>query len=69
MKYLDRFNLLSQYAPEYVCTDVDKNFWFVRGLNTKLQTMLTACATASYNDIVSIAITTGEKNISTRRHY
>ena len=61
MEYLSKFNHLSQYAPKYVSTDVEKKHYFMRGLNTKLQTMLTTCTTASYNEIVSIAITTEEK--------
>ena len=62
MEYLGRFNCLSQYASEYVSIDVKKKHWFVRGLNTKLQTMLTACTTTSYNEIVSIAISSDDKN-------
>ena len=61
MEYLGRFNCLSQYASEYVSIDVKKKHWFVRGLNTKLQTMLTACTTTSYNEIVSIAISSKYK--------
>ena len=62
MEYLGRFNQLSQCAPEYVSTDVNKKHWIVRGLNTKLQVMLADFTTASYNEIVSIAISVGEKN-------
>ena len=58
LEYLSKFNHLSQYAPEHVCRE---KRWFVRGLNAKLQTMLTTCTTVSYNEIVSIAITTEEK--------
>ena len=32
------------------------------GLNSKLQTMLITCTTATYNELISIAITTEEKN-------
>ena len=62
MEYLGRFNHLSQYASKYVHTDADKKFWFVHGLNLKLQVFLATCATASYNEIVSIAISYGEKD-------
>lgn len=61
-EYLGKFNHLSQYAPEHVSTDAKKKRWFIRGLSTKIQTMLTACTTASYNEIVNIAIASKEKN-------
>ena len=41
MQYVGKFNHLSQYAPEHVNTDAKKKKWFMRGLNTKLQTMMT----------------------------
>ena len=41
LEYLCQFNHLSQYAPKYVSTDAEKNRWFVRGLHTELQAMLT----------------------------
>ena len=61
MEYLGRFNQLSQYASDYVSTDTDKKFWFVHGLHTKLQVMLAGHITASYNEIVSIAISSDDK--------
>ena len=61
LEYLSQFNHLSQYAPEYVSMDVAKKGWFVRGLHTKLQAMLTTCTNASYNEIVSIAISFEDK--------
>ena len=62
MEYLGRFNQLSQYASEYVSTDIKKKHCFVRGLHTKLQVMLAGHINASYNEIVSIAISTEDKN-------
>ena len=48
--------------PQNVCTNADKKLWFVRGLNIKLQTLLTIYATTSYNEIISIAISLEYKN-------
>ena len=62
MEYLGRFNQLSQYASEYVSTDTKKKRCFVRGLHTKLQAMLLGHTTASYNEIVGIAISTDDKH-------
>ena len=61
MEYLGRFNQLSQYASESVSTDIEKKQCFVRGLHTKLQVMLASHTTASYNEIVSLAITSDDK--------
>ena len=62
MEYLGRFNQLSQYASEYVSIDIEKKRCFVRGLHTKLQVMLASHINASYNEILSIAISTNDKN-------
>lgn len=62
MEYLDRFNQLSQYASEYVRTDLEKEHCFVQGLHTKLQDMLAGHFTVSYDKIVSIAISNDEVN-------
>jgi len=62
MEYVGKFNYLSQYAPEHVNTDAKKKRCFMHGLNSKLQTMLTTCTMATYNEIVSTAITIEEKN-------
>ena len=61
MEYLSKFNHLSQYAPDYVSTDANKKLWFVRGLDTKLHVMRAGHTTASYNEIVSIAISSDDK--------
>ena len=62
MEYLSKFNHLSQYASEYVRTDAEKKLWFVCGLHTKLQALLVGHTTASYNEIISIAISTDDKH-------
>ena len=36
--------------------DAEKKGWFVQGLHTKLQAILTTCTNVSYNEIVIIAI-------------
>ena len=56
MQYVGRFNHLSQYAPEHVNTDVKKKKWFMRGLNTKFQTMMTTCTNVTYHEAVNVAI-------------
>ena len=61
MQYVGRFNHLSQYASEHVNTDAKKKKWFMRGLNTKLQTMMTACTNITYHEAVNIAIASEAK--------
>ena len=60
MQYVGKFNHLSQYAPEHVNTDAKKK-WFMRALNTKLQTMMTTCTNVTYHEAVNIAIASEEK--------
>jgi len=43
MEYVAKFNHLSQYATEHVNTDQKKKACYLRGLNIKLQTMMTTC--------------------------
>ena len=62
MEYVAKFNHLSQYATEHVNTDRKKKACFMRGLNTKLQTMMTTCQNATYYEAVNIAIASEEKN-------
>jgi hypothetical protein len=61
MQYVGRFNHLSQYASEHVNTDAKKKRWFMRGLNTKLQTMMTTCTNVTYHETVNIAIASESK--------
>jgi hypothetical protein len=65
MHYVGRFNHLSQYAIEYVNTDRKKKNHFLRGLNTKLQTMMATCGNATYHETINIAIASEENY---RRH-
>ena len=62
MEYVAKFNHLSQYATEHVDTDRKKKAYFMRGLNTKLQTMMTTCQSATFHEAVNIAIASEEKN-------
>ena len=61
LEYLSQFNHLYQYALEYVSTEAKKKGWFICGLHTKLQAMLTTCTNVSYNEIVSTAISFEDK--------
>jgi len=61
-EYLAQFNHLSQYALEHVSTDAHKKQWFIHGLSTKLQRMLTGFTNAGYHEVVSMAISFEEKN-------
>ena len=61
MQYVGRFNHLSQYASEHVNIDAKKKRWFMRGLNTKLQTMMTTCTNVTYHEAVNIAIASESK--------
>jgi len=65
MEYVARFNHLSQYATDHVNTDRKKKACFMRGLNTKLHTMMTTCQNATFYEAVNIAIASEEKN---RKH-
>ena len=56
MQYVGKFNHLSQYASEHVNTDAKKKKWFMRGLNTKLRTMMSTCTNVTYHEAVNIAI-------------
>ena len=61
MQYVGRFNHLSQYASDHVNTDAKKKRWFMRGLNTKLQTMMITCTNVTYHEAVNIAIASEAK--------
>ena len=61
MQYVGRFNHLSQYASEHVNIDAQKKKWFMRGPNTKLQTMMTTCTNVTYHEAVNIAIASEAK--------
>ena len=60
-EYLARFNQLSLYAPEHVSNDRQKKTYFLRGLSTKLQTLLTDTEDANFHKVVNLALKTEEK--------
>ena len=62
IQYVGKFNHLSQYATDHVNTDHKKKSCFMRGLNTKLSTMLTTFLNATYHEVVNIAIRSEVKN-------
>jgi hypothetical protein len=61
MQYVGRFNHLAQYAPNHVNLDHKKKAYFMRGLNSKIQTMMTGCLNASYHEAVNVAIASEEE--------
>jgi hypothetical protein len=60
MHYVGHFNHMSQYAIEYVNTDRKKKNHFLRGLNTKLHTMMATSGNATYHETINIAIASEE---------
>ena len=62
LQYIGKFNHLSQYAIEQVNTDEKKKACFMRGLNTKLQSMMASSGNISYHEAVNVAISSEEKN-------
>jgi hypothetical protein len=62
LQYVGKFNHLSQYAIEYANTDAKKKSCFMRGLNTKIQTMITTCYNATYHEVVNVTIASEEKS-------
>jgi len=65
MEYVAKFNHLLQYAPDHVNTNKKKKTCCMRGLNTKMQTMMTTYQSVTYYEAVNIAIAYEEKN---RKH-
>jgi hypothetical protein len=61
MQYVGRFNHLAQYAPDHVNLDHKKKAYFMRGLKSKIQTMMTSCLNASYHEAVNVAIASEEE--------
>jgi hypothetical protein len=61
MQYVGRFNHLAQYAPDHVNSDHKKKACFMRGLNSKIQTMMIGCLNATYHESVTIAIASEEE--------
>ena len=61
MEYFERFNQLSQYAADYVSTEAMKKFFFMSGLNMKLQLLMAPNVAKCYNDVVSQTILGDDK--------
>jgi hypothetical protein len=61
MQYVGRFNHLSQYALDHVSSDRKKEACFMRGQNSKIQTMITGCFNVTYHEVVNIALTSEEE--------
>jgi hypothetical protein len=61
MKYLRKFNHLSQYAVDHVNTDGKKRDYFMRGLSFKLQKKMATCYDLTFNKVVSVAIVVEDK--------
>ena len=65
MEYFERFTRLSQYVLDFVNTNEKKKFYFLRGLNKKLQCLMATSLAERYNEVVSQAVL-GDNKI--RRH-
>jgi hypothetical protein len=59
--YVGRFNHLAQYAYDHVNFDRKKKACFMRGLNSKIRTMMMTCPNATYHEAVNITITSEEE--------
>ena len=62
VQFVGKFNHLAQYAADHVNTDHKKKGCFIRGLNSKMQTMMTTCPNVTYHEAVNIAMAWEEKN-------
>jgi hypothetical protein len=62
MKYLNKFNHLSQYAIDQVNTDLKKRNYFMRGHNDRLQRKMATCLDLTYSRAVSMALAVEAKN-------
>jgi hypothetical protein len=65
MEYFERFTRLSQYVLDFVNTNEKKRFYFLRGLNEKLQCLMATSLAKDYNEVASQAVL-GDNKI--RRH-
>jgi hypothetical protein len=61
MQYVGKFNHLSQYAADQVNLDRKKQACFMRGLNSKIRTMMTGCLNVTYHEAVNIALSSEEE--------
>jgi hypothetical protein len=62
MRYLNKFNHLSQYAIDQVNTDLKKKNCFMRGLNDRLQQKMATCLDLTYSRAVSTTLAVESKN-------
>jgi hypothetical protein len=53
MEYFERFTRLSQYVLDFVNTNEKKRFYFLRGLNKKLQGLMATSLAERHNKVVS----------------
>jgi hypothetical protein len=67
MQYVGRFNHLSQYAADQINSDRKKQACFMRGLNSKIRTMMTGCLNVTYHEAINIALSSEEEYQSIRR--
>jgi hypothetical protein len=67
MRYLNKFNHLSQYTIDKVNTDLKKKNCFMRGLNDQLQRKMATCLDLTYSRAVSTALAVEAKNTGQRK--
>jgi hypothetical protein len=56
MEYFEWFTCLSQYVLDFVNTNEKKKFYFLCGLNEKLQCLMATSLAERYNEVVSQAV-------------
>jgi hypothetical protein len=61
VEYLDKFNTLSHYAPEYTDTKAKKKHYFLNGLHVEMQSILVAVPYPDLEALVDAAIMVEEK--------
>jgi hypothetical protein len=61
MQYVGKFNHLSQYASDQVNLDNKKQACFMKGLSSKIRTMMTGCLNVTYHEAVNIALSSEEE--------
>ena len=68
---MQKFNLLSRYAPEDVSTEAAKVERFMEGLQQSLQYQLVVCECRTFSDLVNKALMLEDKRRAmddTRKH-
>jgi hypothetical protein len=56
IEYFESFTRLSQYVLDFVNTNEKKKYYFLRGLNLKLQLLMATSSAKNYTEVVSQAI-------------